>query len=200
MNKKYKYEWKEIQDFYNTGKTWEDIKNQFGCCFASIAKAVKRGDFITNNKSDAIILAHKKHPESFKHTEETKQKLSKIRIEHLKEHPDQVPYKLNHHSKGPSYPEKYFKEVFELEKMDLGQYKRVSIYELDFYNDSSKLAVEVDGEQHYCDEKIVQSSARKDVYLKENGWIVFRIRWRDYQKLTLSERKKVIKEIKELLN
>jgi len=42
-----------------------------------------------------------------KQTEETKNKISKSRKKYLFEHPDKVPYLINHSSKM-SYPEKYF--------------------------------------------------------------------------------------------
>lgn len=45
-------------------------------------------------------------------SEEEKKKISEIRKAYLKEHPDKVPYVLNHHRKGDSYPERYFKDAF----------------------------------------------------------------------------------------
>lgn len=49
---------------------------------------------------------------SSKHSEETKRKISEIRKKFLLEHPDKVPYKLNHSSKQ-SYPEKFFENFFK---------------------------------------------------------------------------------------
>jgi len=45
-----------------------------------------------------------------KHSQETKDKISKSRIKYLMEHPDKVPYLLNHSSRM-SYPEKIFKNA-----------------------------------------------------------------------------------------
>lgn len=48
-----------------------------------------------------------------KYSDEHKKKISESRKQYLIEHPDKVPYLINHHSKGDSYPEKYLKSVFE---------------------------------------------------------------------------------------
>ncbi len=197
---KKKYNWEGIQNYYNKGNSYSDIMKNFGCSSAAIAKAIKRGDLKLRNKSEAVKLAHKKYPDSFKTSEETKKKISESMIKYLKENPDKVPYKLNHYSKGPSYPEKYFKEVFDKENVDLTYHERIYIYELDFANIEKKIDVEVDGDQHYLDKRIKKSDERRNLYLQERGWVVFRIKWNDYQKLTKPRKNKVIKEIKLLLN
>ena len=38
--------------------------------------------------SEANKLAHQKHPEKFKHSEESKEKIRQTRLEYLKEHPE----------------------------------------------------------------------------------------------------------------
>lgn len=49
-------------------------------------------------------------------TEEHKKKISAGRKKFLNEHPDMVPFKLNHSSKQ-SYPERYFQIIFKKEKL-----------------------------------------------------------------------------------
>ena len=49
-------------------------------------------------------------------SEEQKQKISKSRKKYLEEHPDQVPYLLNHSSEI-SAPEQYFITLFENENI-----------------------------------------------------------------------------------
>lgn len=66
------------------------------------------------------------------HKEESKQKISQSRINYLNDNPDKVPYKLNHYSKGPSYPELYFEELFKKEKIYLVKEYQISKYQLDF--------------------------------------------------------------------
>ena len=65
------------------------------------------------------------------HTEEEKLKISAARRRYLTEHPNKVPYLINHSSKE-SYPESYFKEVFQKENIDLQYHYQLGKYELDF--------------------------------------------------------------------
>lgn len=102
------------------------------------------------------------------HTEESKLKISEARKKYLSEHPDKVPYIINHSSKE-SYPEKYFKEVFVNEELPLKYHKQVSKYELDFYNEDFMVDVEIDGEQHYLDKRISKSDSERDEYMKNLG-------------------------------
>jgi very-short-patch-repair endonuclease len=144
-----------------------------------------------------LRLASIKKPRT--HTEETKQKLSKIRKEYLQEHPEKVPYRLNHYSKGPSYPELYFRELFQKEQLDLEPEVPYTIYQLDFANKEKKVDIEIDGDQHYLDKRIVESDKRRNDLLEKDGWIVFRIKWSDYQKLSYEEKEKILNTIKKLL-
>lgn len=132
------------------------------------------------------------------HSEETKEKLSTIRKKYLSENPDKVPYLINHSSKT-SYPEKYFMELFEKENINLKYHHMINKYELDFCDLDKKVDIEVDGEQHYVDKRIVNSDKDRDEFLKNLGWEIFRIRWSDYQKLSLQERKEVINNIKNII-
>jgi len=62
-------------------------------------KRYKNGELIPSNKGRIK-------------PEDEKRKISESRKKYLKEHPDKVPYLLNHHRKGPSYPERYFMQIF----------------------------------------------------------------------------------------
>lgn len=149
--------------------------------------------FKQNIKYGKTII--KGHP----HTEETKRKISEKRKKYLLENPDKVPYLLNHSSKI-SYPEKYFIKLFKEENINLQHHYRIHTYELDFCNLDKKIDLEIDGEQHYLDKKIQISDIKRNEYLKNLGWTIKRIRWSNYQKLTIEEKKLVINSIKELLN
>ena len=128
-------------------------------------------------------------------SEETKLKISKSMIKYLENNPEKVPYKLNHHSKGMSYPEKYFKEIFEKENLNFISEYPVSIYSLDFAFINNQIDIEIDGEQHYTDVKIIKSNKKRDDYLKRNNWTVVRIRWSDYKKLDKIKRENFIKNL-----
>jgi very-short-patch-repair endonuclease len=127
------------------------------------------------------------------HSDKTKQKLSEIRKQYLEEHPDKIPFKLNHSSKK-SYPEQYFEELFINENIPLKYHKQVGRYELDFYNEDLMKYVEIDGEQHYQMHMIKHDNERNE-YLKQKGWEGIRIRWSEYKKMTNKEKENKIKEI-----
>lgn len=46
-----------------------------------------------------------------------------------------------------------------------------------------KIDLEIDGDQHHLDPRIVESDERRNAYLTGLGWKIIRIRWSDYQKL-----------------
>lgn len=133
------------------------------------------------------------------HSKETRERMSKERIQFLKDHPEKVPYLLNHSSKL-SYPEQYFIELFDKENIPLLHHKQISYYQLDFYNDDLMIDVEVDGEQHYLDSRIVESDKRRTQFLENLGWKVYRIRWSEYQRMTDADKHNIILDIKQLLN
>ena len=191
--------WEEIQKYYDSGLSYDDIIKRFKISSATLWRAKKKGLFKPRTMSEGTSLYKKLNPDKLGHTEATKQKLSDIRIKHLKEHPDQVPYLLSHSSKGDSYAEKYFKEVFEKENIPLQFHKQIGLYELDFYNDGKKIAVEVDGEQHYVDKRIVESDVKRTNYLVGLGWRIYRIRWSKFQMKSYEEKHRIIEEIRQLL-
>jgi very-short-patch-repair endonuclease len=133
------------------------------------------------------------------HSEETKKKISKSRKQFLTENPDKVPYLMNHYSKGDSYPEKYFEEAFKSEGINLIKKYRIGLYELDFCCPEKKVDIEIDGDQHYLDTRIVASDIKRNEYLKNLGWKVYRIKWSEYQTKTFEQKHNIILEIKNLL-
>ena len=109
-----------------------------------------------------------------------------------------VPYKRNHSSKV-SYPEKYFMDVFK--DLNLIYNYQVGRYQLDFANPEKKIYIEIDGEQHYVDKKIIKHDLERTKKLNELCWkCLKRIRWSEYEKLDKQNRKifceELINEIK----
>lgn len=194
-----KFNWELIQKDYDSGLSQRELIAKYGMAISALYKAKSRGDIVFRSCTESIKLYHETHMAKPLSTE-TKQKISIARRKFLEANPDKVPYKLNHYSKGPSYPERYFKELFENENMNLVSEYQISYYQLDFADVEKKIDVEIDGEQHYADERIVASDARRNSFLKDQGWVVFRIRWRDYQKLKLSEKQKIITTLKEVIS
>lgn len=169
---KTKYNWVEIQEFYDKGHTWQEITDKFGVCQSSISLAKKRGDFISRDHSKAGKIAHSKNRWP-KHSEETKNKISKGRIKYLEQNPDKVPYLINHSSKQ-SYPEKVFQNALESKGLQGWLYNyRVGIYQYDFAFPDYKIDVEIDGATHQT-EKVKKIDYRRDRFSESNGWTVIR--------------------------
>jgi very-short-patch-repair endonuclease len=80
-------------------------------------------------------------------------------------------------TKEPSYPEKYFIQLFIDENVT--GYERehnVDKYFIDFAFIDKKIALEIDGKQHELSER-KQKDLDKDELLSRMGWQVFRIKW-----------------------
>lgn len=135
-----------------------------------------------------------------KHSQETKLKISERRKEYLNNHPDKIPFKLNHSSKE-SYPEKYFRKW--LKKINLldKQEFQVSRYTLDFAWPDRKIYLEIDGNQHKLDWMVEHDRVRTE-FLSELGWCcVQRVDWEQYQKLNKREKHNYLMDLKnKLLN
>lgn len=126
-----------------------------------------------------------------KHTEETKKKISESRKNFLFEHPEKVPYKLNHSSKQ-SFPEKFFETVFINNGIVFEKEFYVNGYWLDFCFNKT-FYVEIDGEQHYLDKRIVKHDKVRTTRLMELGFkCIERVRWSEFQKMDKNEQKEFI--------
>lgn len=115
------------------------------------------------------------------HSEETKKKLSELRIKFLEENPDKVPYLLNHSSKQ-SWPEKIFQNA--LTENDIKGWVpdfRCGIYEYDFAFPELKIDLEIDRETHQ-QEKVKKIDERRDKWTKNNGWTIIRYSAKDVRK------------------
>ena len=138
---------------------------------------------------DALFEHRSKAALGRKMPQTTKDKISASRIAYLQKHPDKVPYVLNHRYKE-TYPEKYFKEMLP---NFISQYNiPETLYCADFANPAEKYIIEIDGEQHYVDEKIVKHDIVRTKILENLGWHITRIRWSSYSKLTRSEKEEII--------
>ena len=180
-------DWSAIQKFYDEGGTYRLIYERFNVCVATIAKAVKKGKLKTRNNSEAQLCSKHKFR---KHSEETKLKISESRKRYLKENPDKVPYVLNHYSKGDSYPEKYFEECFR--GANIVKKFRFLNYELDFAEIEKKVNIEIDGDQHFLDKRIMIHDEKRNEILSQLGWTIFRVKWSEFQKLCPQEKRRIV--------
>jgi very-short-patch-repair endonuclease len=190
-------DYEKVQEIYDAGNSVETTSKITKVSKNKIYEASKLGLLKLRNKSEAKKLKDKTNPQ--KHTEETKKKISEIRKKYILENPDKAPYKLNHSSKE-SYPEKYFAELFEKENIKIEKYYQIGLYELDFCIPDKKIDIEINGSQHYYDNKIVKSDIRRTKFLEENGWDVINIKWSDYQKLDFDKKSSYIADLISYIN
>lgn len=95
----------------------------------------------------------------------------------------------------PSYPEKYFMNVLDNENIKYEYEKPCGKYFIDFAIDNKMIALEIDGKQHNeIDRK--KSDVKKDKFLKETGYKIFRIKW--YNPISLKNKKKLYCQIDKL--
>lgn len=95
-------------------------------------------------------------------------------------------------NKEPSFPEKYFITKLDELNIEYEREKQIDRYFLDFAIDNIDL--EIDGSQHECR---VEEDKRRDLLLTENGWKVFRIKWKSIK--TDIGRKHIESELKRFL-
>lgn len=190
--------WDDVQKYYDDNHFWVDVLLKFDMCSDTLANAVKRGDFKTRGRVKSGVLKSELNPRN--HSEETKKKISDARKKYLLEHPDKVPYLLNHYSKGDSYPEKYFENILSKSNLKYERYYRISLYELDFAFLDKKIDLEIDGNQHDEDDRIKSSDLKRDQFMIDNGWEVIRISWRKYQKLESDDKINYISKLIDYIN
>ena len=149
---------KRIKDKYNLGS--QTIVDILGDSLRTMGESNK--------------IARKMFPESFTHSNETKQKIREKRIKFMKENPEQTAWR----TKNLSYPEKLFLDkVYELcldKKYSIIREYSVFPYFIDFAFVNEKVAVEIDGSQHLLPERKDRDD-KKDELLKNDGWFILRV-------------------------
>ena len=96
-----------------------------------------------------------------------------------------------------SYAEQYFYDILNKEfGNNVENNYIVGRFYLDFAWPKNKVYFEVDGEQHYRYQEMVEHDKIREEFLKENGWICLdRCRWSVYRKLNREQREKYIQEL-----
>ena len=165
----------KMRSEYLNGASIRDIQEKYGIkCRAWVQYKLLNG--ITRNYSESNVLAHTKHPQRFKHSEESKEKIRKARLKFMKEHPEQTAWRLRNE---PSYPEKCFMKFLMENSYDkkylIVREEPVFPFYIDFAFYPPKIAVEIDGSQHVTDEDRKKRDEEKNKVLKDNGWKVLRV-------------------------
>lgn len=144
-------DWQKIQLFYDEGKTWNDICDEFKTHTSAISDAQKKGLFISRRNNETLKLTLKSRP-PIKLSDETKKKISEGRKKYLAENPDKHGWSnSNHHYSVPCELLKSklkdsgvsFIEEFQPLR-EQGRY-----FSIDIYFPDLKIGWEVNGNQHY---------------------------------------------------
>ena len=126
-----------------------------------------------------------------KHTEEQKRKISETQKKNFRESDAKSIWHTQLQNRK-SFAEQYFDTCFP----NLKQNYHVDRYFLDLANPEKKLYIEIDGEQHYNDQKVVEHDKIRTERLEELGWkCLRRIRWSEYKKLSKEEQESLITEL-----
>ena len=158
----------------------------------------KRGFLNFDNSEERYNRLVRKKSRGRKHSEETKKRISENRKKWIAENPDKSPYLMSHKSRGETYPEKYFREWLEKENIPFQQEYKFKLYSFDFLV-NERVDLEIDGDQHKNDKRIIEHDIKRDAKSQEAGFVVYRIVWSDYQRLTYEEKEKFLGELKEFL-
>ena len=126
--------------------------------------------------SDANKCAHIRFPNSYKHSETTKKIIREKRLGWMKDNPEQTAWRVRN---LPSYPEKMFIRLCNDNALssiyDIVREYPVFPHYIDFAFINAKVAVEIDGSQHWLDQSRIQHDFIKDANLKRHGWRILRI-------------------------
>ena len=156
------YNWHEIQKFHNDGHYLAEICKFFNVSPKTINVALKRGKFIKN------ILP------PYKHSAETKNKLSEIKKKWLKDNPDKHVWKRR--NKHDSVPCNCFKDKLKENKISFfPEYEPLEnySYSIDVAFPCDKFGIEINGNQHYDKNgKLKPYYQKRHDLIISNGWIL----------------------------
>lgn len=171
---------KIIIDYRDNQLSLRDVLSKYNLKSKDFLRTVVLKGFVRSYR-EGLKIVHKKHPEKFKHSEETKEKIRTARLRFMKEHPEETAWRQT----NLSYPESCFLKIIKeccLDKKFL-IVREYSIYPyfIDFAFVDLKVAVEIDGSQHLNKDR-KDSDLKKDELLKSLGWRVLRITAKDVMK------------------
>lgn len=138
------------------------------------------GEHYDNKREHNRICSKRRHSENFKWTEEEKKQISERRKQFLKEHPEEHPWKRN--TKFKSEPCEHLKTILKEKGFDfIEEYTDTRWehnYSLDIAFLEKKIAIEINGNQHYNSNwELNEYYQKRHDYLTSNGWNVLEIHY-----------------------
>lgn len=178
-----------INDYVNNHLTYRELTSKYDANPTSLSKILKDVDVdVVDKKRKRGTLIHK-------HTDETKEKISKIRRKWLEENKDKHVWKR--HDKFISKPCEYLKDKliengitflpeYTLDPETTDNYKN---YAIDIAFPNVKIGLEVNGNQHYnADNTLKKYYQEKNDYFIKNGWTIYQIYYiKVYNKLFVND-------------
>lgn len=187
MNSKYaKLQDEIIKDYVDNKLSYIEILKKYNLKSKQYLQEILHP--YARSKSDSNKLAHIKHPQSFIHTEKTKNKIRQARLNYMKNNAEKTAWR-----KRESSLEQRFKSFLQdygyTKRFLIEQEKSISKYRIDFAFIHEQLAVEIDGSQHWRNKDKYNSDLQKDAYLQSQNWTVIRIPETDITNLELLKEK-----------
>ena len=171
-----KHDWKAIQIFGDSGKSWRDICKEYHLNFAKLAKAKKLGLFKSRTKEE---VSKCKQP-TRKHSVESKIKMSIARKKYLSTN-NRPAWKT--HDKFKSIPCEILKDrmrkegfCFVEEFQPLIHLKR--FFSIDIAFPDKKISIEINGGQHYdTDGNLKPYYQKRNDLITSDGWQLFEFKY-----------------------
>ena len=161
---------------YLGGASIRKVCQQFSIASVTVYEILKASKVELRTKSQAMKQAKRTLVSS-----ETKGKISKaLKAAHSEGRHNGWSFKNSDISRR-SYPEKFFLNVIGsnawLNVFDITEKLSVGKYFLDFAIVSRKIDIEIDGQQHYRTGEAIEHDRKRDAFMEEGGWLVYRICW-----------------------
>lgn len=178
------YKWEQFQEKYNELRSWTKVAKYFHKSKKVMEMGIKNG----------FLISHKPF-----HTKETKEHLSDIRKQYLKNNPNKHFWKNN--SKFISKPCEYFKQILANNNiLYVAEYQPLEdrFFSIDIAIPTKKIGIEINGNQHYNnDGSLKEYYLNRHNLIENNGWTLYEI---PYIKVYDNDFiKKFIDEIKQLM-
>lgn len=168
----------EIQKSYDSGLSWREINKIHKISIGTIFSKISLGLLKSRNLLEATRLNKKRKP--YKHTEESKKKISNARKKWLSENPDKHPWQ-NKSFVHSSIPCEKFKSFLKEQGIDfIDEYMPLihigRFFRIDIAFPDKKIAIEVNGNQHYeSNGELKPYYKNRQSLLEEHGWIVYQV-------------------------